>query len=83
MLATARILLIKIGQFYSKHGSLYLVKARVDTNMREDILVLGAIIAKHLYHIGKMLVVGSYASTIAKGTKILARTKAVASCIAK
>ena len=83
MLAAAFVLVVEIGQLYGKHGSLYLVKARVDADVREHILALRAIVAKRPNHFGKLGIVSCYGSGIAKGTKILARIEAVGSRIAK
>ena len=83
MLATAFVLVVEIWQLDGKHGSLYLVKARVDADVREHILALRTIVAKRPYHLGKLGIVRCYGSGIAKGAKILARIEAVGSRIAK
>ena len=72
------VLCIKISQLDIEDGSLYLVEATVSSAMVEDILTRRAIVGKRTEKAGKLLIVGSYGTTIAQSAKILAWVEAVA-----
>ena len=72
------VICIKISQLDIEDGSLYLVEATVSSAMVEDILTRRAIVGKRTEKAGKLLIAGSYGTTIAQSAKILAWVEAVA-----
>ena len=72
------VLCIKISQLDIEDGSLYLVEATVSSAMVEDILTRRAVVGERTEKAGKLLIVGSYGTTIAQSAKILAWVEAVA-----
>ena len=72
------VLCIKISQLDIEDGSLYLVEATVSSAMVEDILPRRAVVGERTEKAGKLLIVGSYGTTIAQSAKILAWVEAVA-----
>ena len=72
------VLCIKISQLDIEDGSLYLVEATVYSAMVEDVLPRRAVVGERTEKAGKLLIVGSYGTTIAQSAKILAWVEAVA-----
>lgn len=72
------VLCIKISQLDIEDGSLYLVEATVSSAMVKDVLPRRAVVGERTEKAGKLLIVGSYGTTIAQSAKILAWVEAVA-----
>ena len=70
-------------EFHIKDGSLQLIHTRVTPHVVVDVFMFAAVVSKSTNHDSQIVVIGGYGTSIAKGTKILARIERVGGGIAK